>query len=107
MLDSVFVSLDNLRLFSSLIKSMLDEKLDTKNVSEWALQKSKPSYDASEIFMIGNPSSLRTKSKYLVDSINEIYDGSAYYFDLDENGVLIPAIGKTITIGEDGVISIV
>ena len=72
MLDSVFISLDNLRLFGSLIKSSLDEKLSTKDISEWALQKSKPDYDASEIFMVGNP-----------------------------------AIGKTIAMDEDGVISIV
>ena len=104
MLDSVFISLDNLRLFGSLIKSSLDEKLNTKDISEWALQKSKPDYDASEIFMVGN---LQTKSKYIVDSINEIYNGSAYYFDVDENSVLIPAIGKTIAMDEDGVISIV
>lgn len=107
MLDSVFISLDNLRLFGSLIKSSLDEKLSTKDISEWALQKSKPDYDASEIFMVGNPSSLQTRSKYIVDSINEIYNGSAYYFDIDENSVLIPAIGKTIAMDEDGVISIV
>lgn len=106
MLDSVFISLDNLRLFGSLIKSSLDEKLSTKDISE-CLQKSKPDYDASEIFMVGNPSSLQTRSKYIVDSINEIYNGSAYYFDIDENSVLIPAIGKTIAMDEDGVISIV
>lgn len=107
MLNSVFISLENLKLFGSLIKSGLDQKLNAKDISEWALQKSKPDYDASEIFMIGDPSLLQTKSKYIVDSINEIYDGSAYYFDIDDNGVLMPAIGKTIAISEDGVISIV
>lgn len=105
--DSIFISLDNLKFFYSLIKTSLEEKLNTKDISKWALQETKPDYSASEIFMVGNPSNLQTKSKYIVDSINEIYDGSAYYFDIDENGVLIPAIGKTIAIDEDGVISIV
>lgn len=111
MVDSTFISLENLELFSVLLQqyitTKLNNKLDIKDISEWALQKTKPDYDASEISMIGNPALLQTRTKYLVDSINEIYNGTAYYMDVDENGVLSPAIGKTIDIDADGIISIV
>lgn len=111
MTDSTFISLENLELFKTLflqfVTTELNGKLNADAISNWALEKSKPDYDASEIFMIGNPAQLNTKSKYLVDSINEIYDASAYYFDVDEDGVLQPAIGKTIDIDAEGVISII
>lgn len=111
MVDSTFISLENLELFSALfhqfVTTGLNSKLNSKDISEWALQETKPDYDASEIYMIGNPALLQTRAKYLVDSINEIYNGTAYYLEVDEDGVLQPAIGKTINLDADGVISII
>lgn len=111
MTNSIFISFDNLKLFSMLfhqyVTAELNSKLNAKDISDWALQKAKPDYDASEIFMIGNPENLQTRSKYLVDSINEIYNATAYYLEVDDDGVLQPAIGKTINLDADGVISIV
>jgi len=111
MTNSTFISFDNLELFSMLLQQYvtagLNNKLNAKDISDWALGESKPEYDASEIFMIGNPALLQTRNKYIVDSINEIYNGTAYYLEVDEEGVLQPAIGKTISLDADGVISIV
>jgi hypothetical protein len=110
-MNKTLIDLDNLTFFFSLFKEYisqnLKDKLNETDIAEWAKQLDKPSYNASEILMIGDPASLNTKSKYIIDAINEIYDGSAYYLDVDENGLLQPAIGKKIDIDSDGFISIV
>lgn len=106
--NKTLISLENLIVFKELFAQFITEKLSDKlsEIPEWAKSDLKPQYNATEILLLGNPFELHTKSKEIVGAINEIHEGSAFKFQINDEGILSTANGRTLDISEDGIISI-